>query len=113
MTAWTIYICFIGAFLLVFVNEENKRLIRSIALLAAAASFVFALSAIFRYGGNPGTLTEIVRVPWVPSLGMEYHLAVDGITLVLLLLTGIAAIAGILFSWNVEHRTREFFCFYL
>ena len=47
------------------------------------------------------------------SLGIEYHLAADGISLVLVLLTGIVAIAGILFSWNIEHRTKEFFAFYL
>ena len=43
----------------------------------------------------------------------EYHLAADGISLTLLLLTGIVAVAGILFSWNIEHRAKEFFAFYL
>jgi NADH-quinone oxidoreductase subunit M len=112
MTACTIYICFAGIILLTFINGENRRAIRIVSLLIAAASLVFALAAAFRYGGT-SELTTIVRVPWVPSLGIEYHLAVDGISLVLVLLTGIAAVAGILFSWNVEHRTKEFFCFYL
>src|SRR5262249_45623811 len=58
-------------------------------------------------------IEPIIKVPWVPSLGIEYHLAADGISLTLVLLTGIAAIAGILFSWNIEHRTKEFFAFYL
>ena len=112
MTAWPIYICFAGVILLTLINGENKRAIRISALLIAIASFLCAFSAVVRYGGS-SELTTIARLPWVPSLGMEYHLAVDGISLVLLLLTGIAAIAGILFSWNVEHRTKEFFCFYL
>ena len=55
----------------------------------------------------------MTRVPWIPRLGLEYHLAADGISLTLLLLTGIVAVAGILFSWNVEHRAKEFFAFYL
>ena len=46
-------------------------------------------------------------------LGIEYHLAADGISLTLVLLTGLAAVAGILFSWNIEHRAKEFFAFYL
>ena len=57
---------------------------------------------------------------WCPSvtfhgfpLGIRYHLAADGISLTLVLLTGIAAVAGILFSWNIEHRVKEFFAFYL
>ena len=55
----------------------------------------------------------ISESPWIPSLGIQYHLAADGISLTLVLLTGIAAVAGVLFSWNIEHRAKEFFAFYL
>src|SRR5207245_5449489 len=62
----------------------------------------------------PGTgMATIQDVSWIPSLGIKYHLAVDGISLVLVLLTGLAAVVGILFSWNVETRVKEFFAFYL
>ncbi len=46
-------------------------------------------------------------------MGIHYTLAADGINLVLVLLTGLAAVAGVLFSWNIELRTNEFFAFYL
>ena len=46
-------------------------------------------------------------------MGIRFHLAADGISVTLVLLTGIAAVAGVLFSWNVERRTREFFALYL
>jgi NADH-quinone oxidoreductase subunit M len=49
----------------------------------------------------------------VRPLGLEYHLAADGISVVLVLLTGIAAVAGVLFSWNVDRRAPEFFALYL
>ena len=55
----------------------------------------------------------IVDKSWIPQLGIHYLLAADGISLVMVLLTGLASVAGILFSWNVEHRPREFFSFYL
>ena len=55
----------------------------------------------------------IVDVLWVPSMGIHYMLAADGISRVLVLLTGIAAVAGVLFSWNIDQRTNEFFAFYL
>src|SRR5205814_5552839 len=42
-------------------------------------------------------------------LGMNYHLAFDGISLTLALVTGITAVSAVLFSWNVEHRANEFF----
>jgi len=59
------------------------------------------------------SLVVLVDVPWVPSMGIHYTLAADGISRVLVLLTGLAAVAGVLFSWNIELRTNEFFAFFL
>ena len=87
------------------------RAARIIALLTALSGLAVTLVA-FAQQPN-GTIVTIARVPWVSRLGLEYHLAADGISLTLLLLTGIVAVAGILFSWNIEHRTSEFFAFYL
>jgi NADH-quinone oxidoreductase subunit M len=75
------------------------------------AGLAVALVAFLRQ--TTGTIVTVVHARWVPSLGIEYHLAADGISLTLLLLTGIVAVAGILFSWNIEHRAKEFFAFYL
>src|SRR5439155_2147625 len=58
-------------------------------------------------------VVDLIQVPWIPSLGIKYHLAADGISLTLVLLTGIAAVAGVLFSWNIEDRAKEYFVFYL
>ena len=46
-------------------------------------------------------------------MGIHFLLAADGISRVLVLLTGLAAVAGVLFSWNIELRTNEFFAFFL
>src|SRR5437879_11003976 len=112
MLAWTIYISFLGVLALMLVPKDNARAARMVALLAAVGSFLLALTAVLE--AKPGSQIEtMARVPWIPSLGIEYHLAADGISLTLVLLTGLAAIAGVLFSWNIEHRAKEFFAFYL
>jgi NADH-quinone oxidoreductase subunit M len=111
MLAWTIYISFLGAAVLMLVPKGNARAARVVALLTAVCGFIIALAATVR--ANPGSHQTIVKVPWVPALGIEYHLAADGISLTLVLLTGLAAIAGILFSWNIEHRAKEFFALFL
>src|SRR5260370_15974813 len=111
MLAWTIYISFIGMVLLMCLPKENARAARIVALLAAIGGFVLALAGLLQ--AKPGELQHITKIPWIPSLGIEYHLAADGISLTLVLLTGLASVAGILFSWNIEHRAKEFFAFYL
>jgi len=111
MLAWTIYISFIGVLVLMFLPKGSARAARVLALLTAVAAFAVTLVGFAQQ--RSGALVTVALVSWVPSLGIEYHLASDGISLTLLLLTGIVAIAGILFSWNIEHRVKEFFAFYL
>ena len=111
MLAWTIYLSFIGAALLLLLPRRADRMPRILALTTALAGLACGLGGLWE--SKLGEINTIVRVPWIPSLGIEYHLAADGISLTLVLLTGLAAIAGVLFSWNVERRANEFFAFYL
>jgi NADH-quinone oxidoreductase subunit M len=112
MLAWTIYISFIGVLMLMLLPREAARAARIIALLTAIAGCVVAFAGAAQQP-NPGEVTTIVKVPWIPSIGASYFLAADGISLVLVVLTGLAAVAGVLFSWNIEKHTKEFFAFYL
>jgi NADH-quinone oxidoreductase subunit M len=111
MLAWTIYIPFLAAFALLLLPRSRPSWARVLALTAAIATFAIALAGFAQH--RTGALFTVTRVPWVPSLGIEYRLAADGISLTLILLTGIIAVTGVLFSWNIELRTNEFFAFYL
>ena len=111
MLAWTIYLSFLGALAVVLLPRGNPRAARLVALFTALLGLALALAGAGQ--AKAGALQTVVKVPWVPSLGIEYYLAADGISLTLVVLTGIAALAGILFSWNLEHRAKEFFALYL
>jgi NADH-quinone oxidoreductase subunit M len=115
MLGWTIYISFLGAAILMVLPGDNPRPARWTALLAALAGLACAAFGIMecRNHAGEGVLTDVANMPWISEMGIRYHLAADGISLVLVLLTGIAAVAGVLFSWNVENRSREFFALYL
>ena len=107
MIAWTIYITFAGAVVLLFMPRGSARWI---ALLTTVASFAITLIAFFQVSiVDLATFKTIVRVPWVPILGMDYHLAVDGVSLTLVLVTSVTAVSAVLFSWDVEQRQNEFF----
>jgi NADH-quinone oxidoreductase subunit M len=107
---WTVYISFLGVLVLTLLPKRNPQAARIIALLTAVGGLGVAIAGA--WDGAPG-LRTFCQLPWIPSLGISYHLAVDGISLTLVLLTGIAAVTGILFSWNIDHRATEFFAFYL
>jgi len=111
MLAWTIYLSFAGALAEALLPKGKPALARALALAVAAVGLVLAVVGFATCAGH-GRVT-IADVPWVPGMGIRYTLAADGISLVLVLLTGLAAVAGVLFSWNIDERTNEFFAFYL
>jgi NADH-quinone oxidoreductase subunit M len=110
MLAWTIYISFFGAFVLAILPGNKVTAARIVALTDTIAGLLIVL---LNFGSASSAVRTVTLIPWVQSLGLEYHLATDGISMVLLLLTGIASVAGVLCSWHVTHRTNEFFAFLL
>lgn len=112
MLAWTIYLSFLGVAVLLALKPDNVRGARLVAMLSSVAGLLVALAGAFGFDPKGG-LATVVDVPWVPALGLRYTLAVDGISITLLVLTGLASVVGVLFSWNVQHRAKEFFAFYL
>jgi NADH-quinone oxidoreductase subunit M len=111
MLAWTVYISFLGVLVLMLLPKGNASAARTVAMLTAVAGLLMAVAGFVV--SPKGEIVTVSKLPWVPSLGIEYHLAADGVSLTLVLLTGLAAVGGILFSWNIEHRAKEFFAFYL
>ncbi len=106
MIAWTIYLSFAGAVLVLLLPRAFARWI---ALAMAVAGFGHALGAFFTQGADFSHFATIVRLPWIPALGINYHLAADGISLTMALVTGLTAVSAVLFSWKVEERPNEFF----
>jgi NADH-quinone oxidoreductase subunit M len=115
MLAYTIYLSFAGALVLAFLPRVWGGVARFFALAIAAAGLIIALWGFADAGA--GGVVPLADIAWVPSMGIHYTLAADGISRVLVLLTGLAAVAGILFSWNIGtkqgDRANEFFAFFL
>jgi len=109
---WTIFLSFAGALLALVAGQRSATAARWVALGTAVGSWSLTLLAACGFVPGPG-LQTLVDVPWIPQFGIRFHLAADGISLTLLVLTGLAATAGILFSWNIKERVGEFFAFYL
>ncbi len=108
----------VAAVILLLLPRDRKTLIKVIALLAATISLVVAVYVFFAYdraaAGNPDTQFQFrEQVAWVPSLGISYHVGADGVNLPMILLTGIVAVGGVMISWGIEDRTREFFAFFM
>ncbi|MGA4644979.1 complex I subunit 4 family protein [Limisphaera sp. 4302-co] len=113
MLDWTIYVSFLGALVVGLWPGRATAPVRWVALGTALAGAVLAGLGWWEISRTGGAGQTLVNAAWVPELGIRYHLAADGLSAALALLTGVAAVAGVLFSWNIEHRVREFFALFL
>ncbi len=107
-----IYVSFAGALLALAAGARSATAARWTALLTAASGWAITLFAASGFQPTEA-LQSLVNVSWIPSLGIRYHLAADGISLTLAVLTGLAATVGVLFSWNIQERVGEFFALFL
>jgi NADH-quinone oxidoreductase subunit M len=89
----------------------NRRAIRGFALGVAALALALSAAAYFSYDLQTGGYQWEESVSWIPRWGIGYHVGVDGLSLPLVLLTGIVAFTGVLVSWGIDERPREFFAF--
>lgn len=112
MLAWTVYTSFLGAAAIMLLKGASPAAARAAALLTAVISLVIGLVSAFQFQATSQIVT-VTKAEWIPSLGISFYFGVDGISLTLVLLTGLAAVVGILFSWNIRERTHEFFALYL
>jgi NADH-quinone oxidoreductase subunit M len=111
--AWTITSAFAAALLVLLLPARSAGFAKVIALVGSLVGMVAAAVACLARLNNPSGAVWSFDCDWIPSLGSRFHLAADGLSLTLLLLTGIVAVAGVLFSWNVTHRSRAFFSFFM
>ena len=98
-----------GGLVLLLVPREQSGLLRRASLLVAIGAFVLSLPLYFVFDTNSADyqFEEVAR--WLPSLGASYHVGIDGISLLLVLLTTFLTPLALLGSWHaVEDRVKEF-----
>ncbi len=107
-----ILIPLITAIAVVAVPSKNQAKWMALAGATAQLLLAFLLYAAFhkeRAAGNTAQFLFNLQYKWFPSLHISFHLAVDGISVAMIMLTALVVIAGVLVSWNVSHMTKEYF----
>jgi len=100
----------VGA-LLLFLPPKNRKLIYGVALAVGLTAFLLSLVVYFSFDANGPRYQFEEQYAWLPQLGVSYHVAVDGITAPLVLLTGVVIFTGVIISQRIDERPREFFAF--
>ncbi len=115
---WLIVILLVGGFLAWWTARWSTQLPRWISLIAASTDFILTLVLWAQHAPHvqllpQKTWLEQVDWNWIPQLGIHFHLAVDGLSLLLLLLTFLLGIMSVLTSWKEIQQGIGFFHFNL
>src|SRR6267154_1476896 len=103
----------LGLLVLVCIPSSKARAIKLCANVTAFVGFLVSLPLVIWF--DPGKDYQFVeRASWIPSLGATYHLGIDGIGLLLVMLTTVIGWVAILASWNgITERLKEYYAFFL
>ncbi len=111
---------FAAVVVIMLLPAERLLTIKRVALVATGIDVALAVWLVFDAldrvaTGTPGVLPlwHVERYPWLESIGVEYYMGVDGISVLMILLTAVVIFCGVLASWRHEHRGKEFFAFLL
>jgi NADH-quinone oxidoreductase subunit M len=103
-----------GALVLLLVNKQNENAIRWIANIVAFAGFLISVPLWFWFNPQSADFQLIERAPWIPSIGADYFIGVDGLSTLLILLTTLMGTIAVLSSWNaITERVKEYYIFLL
>ena len=110
----TVFLPLAGAAVVLLLLGDNARRVRLFAAAVGIVDFVLALAVFLQYDRDAGgfQLTDKLA-SWIPQLDIQYHLAVDGLSAPLVLLTGLLGLAAIYSSWSIDKRHREYFAWLL
>ena len=104
----------VGAVILFFVKKENTELIKRFTLVWTILTFVLSLGFLIGFRtGDPG-FQFYENLPWIPQIGVGYQVGLDGISLLLIILTTGLMPLAILSSFNaITDRVKEYYIFLL
>jgi NADH-quinone oxidoreductase subunit M len=99
----------IGGVIILSLRSEQKGLARFLGLACSFVSLLIVVKLWSGFQSSSGELQCAEIHDWIPSLGVQYHVAVDGLGLLMLLLTALVVPLAMLASWNIEERVPLYF----
>jgi len=114
--SWVTFTPVLGVLVLLFLPKDRRNLLRWVAVLTSMVAFGLSLVMLAQFDQTNASLQMVERLPWFQLAGMqiEYYLGVDGLSILLVLLTTFLTPISIISTWSaVEERVKEFLIFFL
>ncbi|MGA7839082.1 MAG: NADH-quinone oxidoreductase subunit M, partial [Ignavibacteriaceae bacterium] len=105
---------FVGGLLLLLINKSKENLIRYFGLGISVLAFILSLFLYFGFDLSKADFQFTYKLSWIPNLNVSYHVGIDGISLLLILLTTFITPLTLISSWSsIQKKVKEFTFFML
>lgn len=111
---YLILIPLIGSILILFFKKEQVNLIKYFAVAVSTIAFIVSLVIYFQFDSANSDFQLINKFQWIKGLNIHYHVGVDGMAMLLVLLTTFLTPLTLISSWSsIETKVKEFTFFFL
>ncbi len=113
LLTWLLACPLVGIFVILALPRRAVEAIRTVALLATGGVFLLSLRLLNAFQPGLAAMQFQEQHAWIPPLNVFYHLGIDGISLPMVVLTGLLGFLACLASHSITERHKEYFALYL
>lgn len=96
--------------IMLFMKKEQTKAIKGFATAVAVLDFLISLPLWFNFDQSEAGFQFVEKVSWIPTIGVSYFVGIDGISVLLVLLTTLTMIIGVVCSFTaIEEREKEYY----
>ncbi|MFN3471842.1 MAG: NuoM family protein [Aquificaceae bacterium] len=106
-----IFLPLVGSLLVALVRREKFSKVLSLGI--SSVVFLMVLYLFLNFDWSAKGFQYTTKLNWIPSLGISYHVGVDGMAISLLLMTALVFLVAFLWSWKIEDRPNLYFALFL
>ncbi len=111
---YTLFSPLVGIFLLLFINKEKQSLIKYVAVATSLVTFILSLVVYFKFDATNTQMQFVEQHSWIAGLDISYFVGVDGLSILLIVLTTFLTPIALIASWeSITDRIKEYVSFML
>jgi NADH-quinone oxidoreductase subunit M len=114
LLTYLILIPLVGSIIVLLINKDKTLLIKYFAVAISTLAFIVSLIAYFKFDTSSSEFQLLHKVEWIKGLNIHYHVGVDGMSLLLVMLTTFLTPLTLVSSWSsITNKVKEFTFFFL
>ena len=111
--SWLIWLPIVGVGAIALIPREKEDFIKITSAITTGLQFLLTLVLWNNFDASNGQIQFMEQYEWIPSFNIEYFLGVDGLSLPMVILTGLLFFLGVFVSWNVNKAVKGYFALFL